>query len=283
MTPQRPSGSGLLRLDEAGITLVQSALAATPFGLLADIDGTLSDIAPTPDAATLLPGVADLLGQARETFAVVAVVSGRAVADLQRMVAVPGITYIGNHGMERLDPDADPGALVYPEGGTQYEGAVREALDAVYTQLAPRWPGLRAEPKGVTASLHVRNTRDPQAAEAEVARLAGEVAAATGLRVTLGKQVIEIRPPLAVHKGTAVEALVRARGLRGALYLGDDRTDIDAFDSMRRLRAAGACQSVAVAVLHADTPPGLREAADLALDTIAQVPLLLHYLLAHAD
>jgi trehalose-phosphatase len=91
--------------------------------------------------------------------------------------------------------------------------------------------------------------------------------------------VIELRPPLDRDKGTSVRALVQRHHLACALYLGDDRTDIDAFHALRELRAEGACVGIAVAVGHAEAPAALDEAADITLSSIAEVPRFLRWVL----
>jgi len=73
-----------------------------------------------------------------------------------------------------------------------------------------------------------------------------------------GRKVLELRPPVAAHKGTAVTHLLGQRGLERALYAGDDTTDLDAFDALAALELG-----VRVAVASAEGPPKLREAADI--------------------
>ena len=90
--------------------------------------------------------------------------------------------------------------------------------------------------------------------------------------------VVELRPPVAVDKGVAVARVIREHGLRAALYLGDDRTDIDAFRALRRLTAEGACYGVAVAVLHDEARADLAAEADIALASIQRVPAFLRWL-----
>src|SRR5436305_2869917 len=93
--------------------LLRSILAQRPLGLVFDIDGTLSPIAPTPAEAHLYPGVASLLEQARR-YAHVAIITGRAVEDGAAMVNVEGLTYIGTHGLEWCDglPSSHPVQLL---------------------------------------------------------------------------------------------------------------------------------------------------------------------------
>lgn len=265
--------------DSATLDLIHGALAARPRALFTDVDGTISPIAPTPETARLLPGVRELLERARNAFDYVVAVSGRAAENARAMVGVQGIAYIGNHGFERLTPE---GTLVILPAALPYRGALDETLAAIERDLAPRLRGLRIEPKGVTASVHVRNTPDPLAAEEAVYARAAELARGNGLRVTRGKMVVELRPPVEVDKGVAIEEVIRSRGLRGAFYLGDDRTDMDAFRALRRLTRDGVCLGVAVAVLQSEAPAGLAEAADVVLPSIDAVPAFLRWLLDNA-
>ncbi len=275
-----PSDTPPIDLDSATQVRLRDVLAQRPRGLLSDVDGTLSAIAATPRAATLLPGVRELLERARTRFDVVAAISGRAAEDTRRLVGIRDLRYLGNHGLERLDPNSD--ALhILPEA-EPYIKAINLVMAEVELPLAKEYPGLLFERKGVTASIHVRNTAQPDDAERAVYRRVSEVAQRHGLLVTQGRKIIEIRPPVQANKGTAVINLVRTAGLRGALYLGDDRTDLDAFRALRQLTAEGACQGVAVAVLHDEAPPGLTEEADVTLSSIDAVPGFLRWLVEQA-
>ena len=88
-----------------------------------------------------------------------------------------------------------------------------------------------------------------------------------------GRKVLELRPPVDADKGTAVHALLQEHGLTRALYAGDDTTDLDAF------RGLDGCQvAVRVALASPESPPGLREAADLVLASPAELLQLLRLL-----
>lgn len=252
-------------------------LALRPLGLFCDVDGTLSAIASTPETATLLPGVAEQLERARSVFALVAIVSGRSASDARRMVGIPGLLYIGNHGLDSLDED-DKTIHIQPEA-EQWVRAINHVLATIQAPLMEQYPGLRFERKDVTASIHLRGLDDPQAVEGAIYIAVVEAASAKELRVTSGKLVIELRPPLEADKGVAIESFIRTRNLAGALYLGDDQTDIDAFRALRRLTAAGDCQGIAVAVLASEAPAQLAAEADMTLDSVETTPGFLQWLL----
>ena len=89
--------------------------------------------------------------------------------------------------------------------------------------------------------------------------------------------VVEIRPPLVADKGTVIERLVEEYGLRGVVFLGDDRTDVDAMRALKRLRDSGlAC--LAIGVAGDEAPDGLIEESDVLLPDPAAVAVFLERL-----
>lgn len=267
---------------------IQAALAAARRGLFSDLDGTLSAIVSSPTAAVVLPEVRALLDEARGVFDLVAVVSGRPALEAARLVQVPGIVYAGNHGLERvqLTPENRQGRgsvprQVHPEAA-RYERAIDETLVNIKTALGRRFPGVWIEPKGVTGSIHLRAVAEPEAAEAAVYELAQQLGGPRGLRVTRGRRVVELRPPVEANKGTAVADLIGEYELGGAIYLGDDQTDLDAFHALRELAGTSGVHGVTVAVLSAEAPAELAEAADIRLVDEEQVPEFLRWLLDEA-
>ncbi|HET7092078.1 MAG TPA: trehalose-phosphatase, partial [Thermomicrobiales bacterium] len=93
-------------------------------------------------------------------------------------------------------------------------------------------------------------------------------AARHGLTVTEGRAILELRPDIVVDKGTAIVDLVRERGLRGAVFLGDDLTDIDGFRALRTLRERRKLDAVSVGVVGPETPAGVRDAVDGVVDGV---------------
>ncbi len=258
--------------DPVAVERLVAVLAPAPAGLLTDIDGTISSIAPTPEAATVAPEVAATLDRLARRLAVVAAISGRAAGDAARLVGARDMLYVGNHGLERRGPD---GTAVEP-AALSFLPAIRSTLAAVEAAAGREGlRGLRFEDKGVTASIHYRLAPDPLAARGALLALAVPLAASAGLRLTEGRLVLELRPPLAMHKGTALAAIVERFALRGAVFLGDDRTDLDAMVELRRRRDAGRIAGLAVGVVTAESPPALRAAVDLAVPDVSAVAALL--------
>ena len=247
-------------------------------GLALDFDGTLSEIAPTPEAAVIHPRCADALRRAVGKFAVVAVVSGRAARDLARRVDVPGAVCVGNHGAERVVGGACESAADTSGGGAE---SVSRALDAVRRATA-QIGGLVYEDKGFSASVHYRAAADPESARRELRRALAGVPNADGVESFWGKMVLELRPARAPNKGDALAALVAEYRLDALAFAGDDTTDVDA---MRRLRALGGIAALGIAVVSdADAaPPALLETADYAANGAAAVGAMLAALAVFRD
>jgi trehalose 6-phosphate phosphatase len=204
--------------------------------VLLDVDGTLAPIVARPELAEVPAETRSELRRLVDDYGLVACVSGRTGGEAARLVGVEGVVYVGVHGLE-LAPEAE---------------RWREALRPF---AGIDWPWL--EDKGLTVALHWREAEDEGDARAELASVA-ERAVAAGLEARWGRKVLELRPPVEADKGTAVRTLLEERGLRHALYAGDDTTDLDAFRGLDGLEVA-----VRVAVASAEAPPGLRESADL--------------------
>jgi trehalose 6-phosphate phosphatase len=216
-------------------------LAAGPerAAVLLDVDGTLAPIVARPQDAYVPEETRGELARLAGRYALVACVSGRPRSEVERMVGVAGVAVVGEHGLE-LAPEA-----------AAWADRVAEFARGV------DWP---AERKPLSVSFHFRRADDQDAARAYLTRVA-DAAEAEGLVPRWGRMVLEVRPPVAADKGTAVRTLVTRAGVRRALYAGDDRTDLDAFHGLDGLELG-----VRVAVGSTEAPPELLAAADLVVD-----------------
>lgn len=194
-----------------------------------DFDGTLAPIVPRPEDAALLPATRaalDMLAARGDTH--IALVSGRSLEDLRRRVVLERVYYAGNHGLEIEGPDVH---RVHDEADAA-RGALSRLARELERALAPV-SGAIVEDKGLTLSVHFRLVDDP----AEMQRVADIVRECahghSGIRLTEGKKVVEIRPDVDWNKGRAFRFLrgtLEDRFGRGpAIFIGDDRTDEDAF------------------------------------------------------
>jgi trehalose 6-phosphate phosphatase len=239
--------------------------------LLTDIDGTLAPIVPTPDMSEVSPELKDLLRRLSEQYLLVAGISGRKSEEALDLIGLEDVVYFGNHGFEILrdgEVEVIPEALPYLEKVQELENLARE-------ELVPR--GAFVEEKGITASIHYRNA-PPEVGErcVELVRREGE---RLGLRITVGRGVVEARPPIDADKGTAVRTLVEEYRPQKAMFLGDDTTDLDAFRELEKLREEGELQEILrVGVASEEGPPEIRTEADIVVDGVDGVGELLRQL-----
>lgn len=231
------------------------AIAENPAnaGLVMDFDGVLSPIVQDPTTSVMPHDVATTLARLAKTLGLVAILSGRPVDFLVDRVRVPGIRLLGSYGIEKIQADGRMQIAPHAEAWVE---KVREASQTLTERLA-RSPGVRIEQKSVTVAVHWRQAPDHDAAAKLVRRIAGETAAATGLRLEPGKLVEELRPPIDVDKGSAVIALLEAEKPSMVAYVGDDLGDMPALEAVR---AAG---GYALVVDHGSETDGrLLELAD---------------------
>jgi trehalose 6-phosphate phosphatase len=248
------------------------AAAPDRCALCLDFDGTLSAIVDDPVAARPRPGVSDLLAQLAETFALVAVVSGRPVQFLADVLGEPkGVRLIGLYGLERRDPSTGQRLVVS-------EARPWEAVMADMTQRAAAAApeGIYVEPKGLTVTLHWRHAPEQRTWVEQF--VAAEVAA-HGLQVHPGRMELELRPPIAVDKGTVVQALTD--GMAAVAIFGDDIGDLPGFAAAARRREEGVAVA-RVAVVDAESNPEVAAQADLVVEGPAGAVALLESLLAAA-
>lgn len=241
-------------------------------GLFCDVDGTLAPVVPRAEQAWVPVEVSRVLGRLSARLGVVACVSGRTASDAKRLVGVGGVVYAGAHGAELLDPSTGRIERT-PELEAWREPVKRfvESLDAAELRRA----GVRVEDKDFIQALHWRGAEDPEAAE-ELVEQAVAAAREQGFEIHHGRKVVEIRPPIHFNKGIAVSRIVSAYSLEYAAYVGDDLTDLDAFDALRRLRDEGVLSiALCVGVASDEQPARLVEAADMMVDGPAGVTKLL--------
>jgi len=171
-----------------------------------DFDGTLAPITRLPDQARMTAATRALLVELAGLYPCI-VISGRAQADVARRLAgVPLRAVIGNHGLEPW--------------------ATSEELRRTIAPAAAALPGVELEDKAYSLALHYRRSRRKKAARAALMRALSKL---EGARIVGGKQVINVLPPGAPHKGVALERERDRLGCDTAFFLGDDETDEDVF------------------------------------------------------
>jgi len=256
---------------EARETILKKVIEQERVGLVTDMDGTISYIKEHPDDAVVTDEICSLLKSLNQKLTLVGVISGRSVKNLTERISLPGVTYIGNHGLERC-----------------VDGEVKENFDSEkYLPMLAfsakelekiKLEGVRVEDKGVTLTLHYRQTKDPEAARDLLLPRVKEIAAQTELEFFEGRMIFELRPPVKADKGHAFEQLVQEFELDSALYVGDDTTDIAALEVAQKLRREKQVYAIGVGVMSHDNPNELPIQADLLASGVPDVERLFHWL-----
>lgn len=198
--------------------------------LFLDFDGTLVELAETPDAIVVRDALPELLQRlSRRLEGRLAIVSGRAVGDLERHIACGEIAVSGSHGVElRLAGVATPVLAATVD---------LDHMRAAVERFAGDVPGLIVEEKPAGIAVHYRQAPD----EADnVERFMSDLAVQSGMALQRGKMVAELRPQ-GVDKGAAVRALMAEAPFAAArpIFIGDDVTDEHGFEAVAAMGGAG--------------------------------------------
>lgn len=199
-----------------------------PMALFLDIDGTLLDVALSPEAVAVPAGLAGALARLHGVLdGAVALVTGRQVASADRLFAPLELVTSGVHGTELRET---PGGRTRALAPALPEAFIGEIADAV--RFAP---GVLVEPKGAGVAVHYRLAPEAgPALEWALADLLSDAPAAVELK--RGRKVFEIGPAR-LSKGTAIETLAAMPPFRGRapVFIGDDVGDEPAFAAVERL------------------------------------------------
>jgi trehalose 6-phosphate phosphatase len=211
----------------------QFDFARTAF--LLDVDGTILDIAATPQSVVVPRSLCQSLGELHaKTNGALALVSGRLIGDLDHLFAPLKLPAIGGHGAElRLTSD---NAVQ-----TNYYAPISPTLKLQLTMIADLDPGIIFEDKGSSVALHYRLApRREHAIKSKVAAVLDHDLTSR-LEMLCGKSVVEIKPS-DYNKGAAVRALMKLSPFaqRSPLFIGDDTTDESVFNILPALGGRGA-------------------------------------------
>ena len=197
--------------------------------LFLDVDGTLVEIEREPGAVHVPERLCQILAELAQALdGAVALVSGRSLAQLDRLFSPLRLSAAGLHGLERRN-------LRSEVVRAKPDPAIFEAARRRLSGFAEQHPGVLLEDKGLTLALHYRNAPEQQAAAAKIAKDA--VAASRGaLGLLEGKMVFELKPP-GCDKGQAIAAFMRETPFAGRqpVFAGDDVTDEAGFRVVNQL------------------------------------------------
>lgn len=251
---------------------IREAVKRSPFGLITDIDGTISQTAPTPQQAEVSPICRRYLSALCKQLALVAVVSGRPVAEAQNMIGIDEMVYIGNHGLERWAGDHSE----FRRDAQNCPAVIKAAIEELTPLLSMKC--ISIDDKKVTATIHYRLCPEPQLARRDILALIRTSPHVRGLRIVQEKMAFDLLPPVKIDKGTALLELIQEYNLQGGVYLGDDLTDIDAFRALHTACCDFDFQGFAIGVTGKGMPEKLAEEADFTLNGVNEVERFLEWL-----
>jgi trehalose 6-phosphate phosphatase len=243
--------------------------------ILLDIDGTLAPIVDQPADARVPQDTRQLIIQVAERYGAVACVSGRRASEARALVAIGAISYLGAHGAELLRAGWTESVL--DQRLADWSQRMGEFGRQADTQDLRRLR-IRLEDKGAILAFHWRAAPKEEAARAAIDAVATR-ATAVGLRTHWGRKVLEVRPPVQFDKGSGVTAFLADSAVEAVMYVGDDRTDLDAFRAIVRLAEEGqVTTAIRVGVRSDEGPEEIVSEADVVVEGPSGVRDLLRLL-----
>jgi trehalose 6-phosphate phosphatase len=242
--------------------------------IITDIDGTISEIAPAPEKALVTDSMKKELIKLKEKFGLLVIISGRSVYSAYKMVGVEGILYVGNHGLEYLFE----GEYSVAEGVEKYLPALKQITGELKEELSDI-PGILLEDKGICSSIHYRQCDEPEIARANIINSIKKCAESKNLQVAEGRKLVELKPPLGYDKGFIIHKIIEENDLKKIIYLGDDITDVDAFQKLKDLKNANEIQSATILVLSLEIPKYIKNSASFFVHDVREVLKFFRWLL----
>lgn len=205
--------------------------------LFLDYDGTLTPIVESPERAVISCQTKELLKRlSRNTKCKLAIISGRALKDIKKLVGLKNIIYSGNHGLEIEGPKIKFKSSV----SFEYQKILKQIKNSLILKFFGI-KGILIEDKGLTLSIHYRSVDKKQIPR--VKTIFHEIVifymARNKIKIRPGKKIWEIKPPVEWDKGKVVLWLLARQkfALQDKsfipIYIGDDKTDEDAFKVLK--------------------------------------------------
>jgi trehalose 6-phosphate phosphatase len=245
--------------------------------ILLDVDGTLAPIVGHADDARISEPMRAVLSAAALAYRVVGCVSGRRASEARRIISIGSVAYVGNHGAEVLPPSGTH-PHVDPElrdWGRRVQDFARDADTRELRRLR-----VRLEDKEAIVAFHWRGAPDEDEAYAAVEAIASDAEEA-GFDTHWGRKVLEVRPPVPIHKGMGVRNLLGGSDVQHAMYAGDDVTDLDAFRALDELVEEEELRTaVRIGVRSDEGPEEICREADAVVDGTAGIQRLLESLVS---
>lgn len=241
--------------------------------VITDVDGTLSEIVQEPDDAIVDDEMKVILRNLVNKFQFLIFITGRTIRNVRKMVDIFGALYIGNHGMEYLENDE---IVLGPE-----ISGYRKEIGEIEAKLKNRLnlSGLIFENKKTCLTIHYRMNENQEMARIIILDEIKKLGLSRDLKVSEGKKVIEIKPQTGNNKGTIIRRMVDDHQIHQLIYCGDDTTDVDAFEAIKRLNMKPSFNGISIAVLSNETPVNVVNTAQYYVNSIPELKTFFNWLM----
>jgi trehalose 6-phosphate phosphatase len=243
--------------------------------IVTDIDGTISEIAPTPDEAVVTHSMRRELVKLKDKFSLVAVISGRSAHYAREIVGVEGLLYVGNHGLEFLkdgklfmDPEIEKFLPQIKKTGKKLKEGDLSGIS-----------GLLFEDKEICFSIHYRRCNQSENAREKILNTLENDPECKNLKISEGRCLVELKPPVSCNKGTILSNIIEQYNLEKVVYLGDDITDTDAFKKLKELNNQDTFRGASVLVLSDEIPSYVEKDSSFFVNSVDEVLKFFKWLL----
>ena len=244
--------------------------------VITDIDGTISKIVLDPYEATISQIMRATLKKLVNKFQLVGIITGRNVRNAEEMLEVEGLLYIGSHGLEYLKDDE---IYIEPEV-EEYLPLIQKVAQNIQTEEELcNIKNILFQEKGLCFTVHYRKCEDPEGTRRKILDAINELEGLEKFKITEGRKVVEIRPKIGHDKGTILEKLLFENALEKIIYLGDDVTDVDAFNKLKELKEESKVNGVGIVVVSEEVPDYVKENASFYVNGVEEVQRFFNWLL----
>ena len=244
--------------------------------IVTDIDGTISNIEPLPHHAVIKTSMKGMLNNIQQNFKLLAIITGRSLEDAMGMINIPGILYIGNHGMEYQRNNQ----IITDKKVLNYIPQINELYHELLDEPYMKHHGIVLENKNTSIAIHYRFTRDPKKARDTILEILKDTKTIKGLQIKEGKKIVEVRPPTGNDKGKIVNKIIKKYEAKQLIYLGDDVTDVDAFKEISKLNDEKNMGCTSVLVQSNETPEFVKNSAEYYVNSVEDVEIFFNWLVS---
>lgn len=244
--------------------------------VITDIDGTISKIVLDPYDASISQIMKTTLEKLVNKFQIVGVITGRNVRNAKEMLEVEGLLYIGSHGLEYLKDDE---IYIEPEV-EEYLPLIKKVAQNIQTEEELcNIKNILFQEKGLCFTVHYRKCEDQEGTRRKILDAINELEGLENFKITEGRKVVEIRPKIGHDKGTILEKLINENKLEKVIYLGDDVTDVDAFNKLKELNGKDKVTGAGIVVVSEEVPEYVEENASFYVKGVEEVQKFFNWLL----